>query len=189
MSRFASNYELGRPTRRCHVTGRELRVGDAYVAALLDQDASAKPLRLDFSLEAWNAEPKPIDHDRLIGSWRTHVHAAGEKPKPILDDETMLELFEATGDDEKRAGLRLVLALMLIRKRILAHEGNRGTSMLVRHRGTPREQANMIEVKDPGLDESTIGEVIMEIEGLASGGDAPAENAAGQSGNSSDAQA
>lgn len=165
-----SGYELGRPTRRCAVSGRELSVGEPYVAALVDQDGSVRPLRMDFSLAAWSAEPRPIAEDRLIGSWKTTVHAHGDRPKPILDDETMLELFEATADDPRRAGLRLVLALMLVRRRVLAHEGNRGTSMLVRVRGTPRADASsLIEVPDPGLDESTLTEVIIEIEAMAGG--------------------
>lgn len=171
-----NGYELGRPTRRCAASGRELAVGESYVAALVDQDGAARPARLDFSLQAWSAEPRPISEDRLIGSWKTTVHAHGERPKPILDDETMLELFEATADDPRRAGLRLVLALMLVRRRVLAHEGNRGSSMLVRVRGTPRaDAASLIEVPDPGLDESTLTEVIIEIEAMAGGDAEPPE--------------
>ncbi|MGH7133029.1 MAG: hypothetical protein ACREJO_13900 [Phycisphaerales bacterium] len=171
MSRFGmSGYELGRPTRRCASTGRELAVGEAYIAVLVDHDGSPKPARLDYSVQAWTEGRRPVSDDRLIGSWKTVVHAAGDKPKPILDDETMLELFDATAGDKRRAGLRLVLALMLIRRRVLAHEGNRGSAMLVRIRGTPRANgAEIIEVPDPGLDESTLAEVIMEMESLAGG--------------------
>ena len=174
-----SGYELGRPTRRCASTGRELAVGEAYIAVLVDQDNSPRPARLDYSTQAWTEGAggrRPISDDRLIGSWKTVVHAAGDKPKPILDDETMLELFEATAGDKRRAGLRLVLALMLIRRRVLAHEGNRGSAMLVRIRGNPRANgAEIIEVPDPGLDESTLAEVILEMESLAGGEAAPPE--------------
>jgi len=54
-----------------------------------------------------------------------------------------------------------------MRRRLLVLESNRPGVMLVRPRGVPRppEGPPLIEVIDPGVDESTIISVIAELEG------------------------
>lgn len=120
--------------------------------------------------------------------------------KPILDDDAMLDLFEQLGGepiqlkpgDESGAtasgGVPLsgwCLALMMIRRRLLSHESNKGTTLLVRPKGVPRPSAGgppLIEVKDPGFDVSTINDVLSELESLGVA-DAPAASAIGGASN------
>jgi len=189
-----TTYPIGRPQRSCAATGRPLAAGEHTVATLVENPQTGQIERRDFSLEAWNATPRPVPARLLLASWKVTVPATDEKPRPILDDDAMLDLFEQLdgGDtpappgstDEKpatgRAALRLVLALMMIRRRLLSHESNRGTTLLVRPRGVARPQAGgppLIEVKDPGLDAATINDVLSELESLGVA-DAPSSPAA-----------
>jgi len=191
MSRF-SGYPLGRPTRRCALTGRELAVGEQYIATLQDDGLASPPRRADYSEESWRSGQRPRG---VLAFWRAHVHAPGHTaPKHALDDATLTDLFEQTsepgasfdamnpaaqadapGDDDAQSqrdphrhlALRFVLALLMMRRRLLVLESNRPGVMLVRPRGVPRppEGPPLIEVIDPGVDESTIISVIAELEG------------------------
>ncbi|HYC99771.1 MAG TPA: hypothetical protein VEB22_00960 [Phycisphaerales bacterium] len=188
-----TTYPIGRPQRTCAATGRPLAPGEHTFATLVENPQSGLIERRDFSAEAWNATPRPVSPRHLLASWKVTVPATDEKPRPILDDDAMLDLFEQLGAgdaagaeaaEEKpaagRAALRLVLALMMIRRRLLSHESNRGTTLLVRPRGVARPQAGgppLIEVKDPGLDAATINDVLSELESLGVA-DAPSSPAA-----------
>jgi hypothetical protein len=194
-----TTYPIGRPQRVCAATGVALLPGDHSIATLVENRQTGLIERHDYSLDAWNRTPRPVHARDLIAAWKVTVPATDEKPKPILDDDAMLDLFEQLGGegaevvtDEPEAGegaakasgraaLRMVLALMMIRRRLLAHEGNKGTTLLVRPKGVARPAAGgpaLIEVKDPGLDESTINEVLSELESLGVA-DAPAGGASG----------
>jgi len=176
-----TTYPIGRPQRTCAATGHTLNPGDNSVATLVENPQTGLVERRDFSTAAWNATPRPVPARHLLAAWKVVVPATDEKPRPILDDDSMLDLFEqlsepepVPGDEDAkpavgRAALRLVLALMMIRRRLLVHEGNRGASLLVRPRGVARPQAGgpaLVEVVDPGLDASTINDVLSELESL-----------------------
>ncbi len=197
MNAWTGSYTIGRPQRRCSATGRVLVAGEKYVAALLDPPlnppadlpahavptasthALGKPERRDYALEVWDAaEPQGrlFEPGRLVGAWRSQVATGQEKPKAILDDEAMLDLFTQTQQSgPARAGLRMVLALLLIRRRVLAHEGTRNADMLVRVRGTPRPPQGppLIHVHDPSLSDTAIAELLGQLESMCQGADEP----------------
>lgn len=190
-----TTYPIGRPQRTCAATGRALVAGEHTIATLVENPQTNLVERRDFCAEAWNATPRPVPARQLLASWKVTVPTSDEKPKPILDDDAMLDLFEQLGAGDivpaaedgdapkpstARAALRLVLALMMIRRRLLSHESNRGTTLLVRPRGVPRPSAGgppLIEVSDPGLDTATINDVLSELESLGVA-DAPVATAA-----------
>lgn len=183
MSRFsATSYPIGRSTHVCAASGRALADGEACVAAIIEGAADGKLSRADFALEQWEAGARPTG-GMLVGYWRTHVGAAERSTKPVLDEESMLELLQQIEPGEgKRDALRLVLALMLLRGRALAQEGYKQGKMLLRPRGIPRppEGPPLIEVADSGLDEATISEVMTEIEPMVGmGGSAAPESSGG----------
>jgi hypothetical protein len=114
MTRFASNYPVGRSTRTCAATGRSLAEGERCIAALVENDREQLE-RLDFSLDAWEAGARPTGRGlRLIGFWRTTATAAERHRGPVLDEESLLELLTGIEPGEpRRDALRLVLALSL----------------------------------------------------------------------------
>ncbi len=185
-----SSYPIGRPTRTCASTGRPLTTGEHYVAALVEQPGAAAPVRIDYSIEAWDAalhSTPLVPSDQLIAYWRGVVPDPTIKTKPVLDDDALLDLFEQTAGEDlpatdaqaqadpsakpsaSRAAVRFVLAILLVRRRLLSQEGSApGGVVKLRRKGDPRppEGPPLLEVTDPGLDESTLAEVLMQLEDL-----------------------
>lgn len=163
MSRFSSNpsYDISRATGCCAATGEPIRPGDGYVATLCEREGEEGFERLDYSLSAWERGERP---PRLFSSWRTTMPEPGGRAKPLVDDEVLLNLFHRLADDEQpqRIAYRFVIALILLRKRLLKHESTRqhnGASVwLMRLKGDPAE-APPVEVIDPHLSEEQVREV------------------------------
>lgn len=198
-----SAYPIGTSSRRCAATGRDLLTGEAYVAALVQSPDSDDIRREDFSAASWDAGARPRKPLAMIGFWRGTVHepGAGKKRFLLIDDAALLELFEQTGEDLEGVGhgsdadfkaaaeadrlaFRFVLALLLMRKRLLIHErntpippggGGGRPNLLVRVKGEPRPEGAgtpgelaLIEVVDPGLDEAAILRVTQQLRAVLS---------------------
>jgi hypothetical protein len=111
------DYQIQPSTRRCIVTGRELRPGESFYSVLLDE--GGKFLRQDYSREAWQGPP-----ENAFSFWLGHVPAAeGRKPQPI-DDDLLLDCFERLEEttEASRVQFRYVVALLLMRRRRLKFE-------------------------------------------------------------------
>ena len=148
MARIAgTQYSIGSATRRCAATDRELATGDRFVAALVQRPEEEVFERLDFSEQAWMDGTRPARGLTLYGFWRGVVQEPGAKKRLLIDDQSLLELFEQSEDDlggaagtdgqvaptnSERLAFRFVLGLILLRKRLLVQEGSKGRNMLVR---------------------------------------------------------
>jgi hypothetical protein len=184
-----TGYEISRPTGVCAATGRVIGVGEEFVAALAEDEGGERLERLDYSVEAWAGGARPGAPLRLFGHWRATMRAAGDKRRPFIDDAALVDLFaQLEGATEPgRVSFRYLLALMLIRKRLLKYEGTRAGSvrgeeggpaaskiMLVRA-ATPAgaTPAENVEVVDPGMDDAAIAAAVEELSAvLADGGSA-----------------
>src|SRR5438270_239753 len=105
-------YEIELHTRRCAVTGRELKPGERYYAALIEDGVQLT--RRDYCAEAWQGPP-----DDAFSFWTGHVPPTGEKPRPRFDDDLLEECFlrlEGAADSSK-VNFRYVVALLLVRRR------------------------------------------------------------------------
>lgn len=174
-----SSFHIAHPTGVCRATGRPIGVGETYIAALVEPAGVDELEREDYSLEAWNGGARPEGRGggrRLFASWRA-VMAAPNSPRRVLaDDDSLLDLFEQLAEetDPRKVAFRFVLALLLIRRRVLAFEGSDAGKLLVRERGVERPPKGPppIEVIDPELDEETIAAVIEQMKAIT--GDEPA---------------
>ncbi|MEO0474429.1 MAG: hypothetical protein AAF085_00470 [Planctomycetota bacterium] len=137
MSQLQNTYDIQRPTGVCAATGRELEPGETVYAALVDPPAEDRSeeqrkandkgelpmLRVDVSADAW--EESAFRPPYLFGFWRTEVPEPNEKKKLLVGDaaiqELMLSMEDATED--KQLAFRYVLALILLRKKLLRHDG------------------------------------------------------------------
>lgn len=173
---FSSSYPISRSTGRCAATGREFSVGEAIVAALVEVEGREDLQRLDYSVAAWaeGARPgtgaKPGEAARLFASWRATHQPADTKKKLLLGDDELLDLFEqlAASDQPRQRAFRYVLALLLVRRRILVYEGQQSSSegpvMRVREKRLAAETpAPIVDVPDPGLDDETTAAVIEQL--------------------------
>lgn len=164
------SYQIGRSPGACAVSGRTLEPGERYVAAIVDRETGEGFDRVEYAIEEWERGTRP---DRLFGYWRAVVPEKDAKPKMLVDDESMLEFFDSLGDAPEQAALRFVLTLLLLRKRLLKHVGQRHTKesreMLVRRRGEPAD-APAIAVTDPGLDVREVETLAAQLEPVLAGG-------------------
>ncbi len=206
MSQFnASSYEIPKTSGVCVSNGRELQPGEPYYAVLVElpadqlpneeapkekvasKDKAAEALRalglcrLDVSTEAWEGGFRP---EGLFGFWKSTVPEPTEKKKLFVDDSILMNLLERLADatEPDRLAFRYVLALILMRKKLLRYDGN--NTREVEADGQTVEQTFWkltpkldlskgplgkwhpdvtLEVLDPKLDESRIEEVMGQL--------------------------
>lgn len=138
MSQFQQPaYHVPRTRGVCHATGRELQPGETIYACLVEltddehdrlrkehpnDPALALGLRrVDVSKQAWEAGDRP---DRLFSFWKSAVPEPNAKKKLFIDDATLLQLLVRLEDAEtpERLAFRFVLALILLRKKLLRYD-------------------------------------------------------------------
>ena len=108
------DFEVSRCTRRCAASDRELQPGEAFFSVLIPQGGQV--VRQDFSVAEWKGPP-----EKAIGWWKGTMADASRKPQ-WAPHEVMLEFFEGLEQDPTREDLRYVLALLLVRRRVLRLE-------------------------------------------------------------------
>ena len=108
-----TEYEIQGPARVCAATGRELKPGDRFFAALTE--AGGKLVRADYAADAWPGPPPGA-----VAYWAGKVPAAGHRPKkPPINDELLLDCFDRLKASADPDGLnfRYVAALLLMRRK------------------------------------------------------------------------
>lgn len=157
-------YSVARPTRRCAATGVEIGPGKSFVATLVEKPGEEDLVRLDFSTEAWAGGARPEPPAQMFGFWKASMGDGDANVRQLLDDEELLDLFEQLAEttDEKRVAFRFVLALVLIRKRLLMYEGgtpadaSAGKTGVLRVRRRRDAAGELLEVVDPGMDDAAV---------------------------------
>lgn len=165
MSRAPGSFQLGRFTASCAADGRALVPGEAIVATLCDAPAGDESghefVRRDFSLEAWNSGKRP---ESLVCFWRTTAPEGDQKRRLLVDDDTLLELFDRLEGDERpqRIAYRWLMCLILLRKRMLRQvrieRGDEAEWWLVQKRGMD-ETIPPIRVLNPRIRDEDLQEL------------------------------
>src|SRR5262249_59726300 len=78
------DYQIQPSTRRCSVTGRELRPGERYYSVLLDE--AGKFIRKDYGAEAWQGPP-----DGAFSFWAGRVPPPPGRRRPPIDHHRSLD--------------------------------------------------------------------------------------------------
>ena len=167
MSRISTTWDIGRFTGRCAATGSTLEPGTPCIAALVERaDDPAAPLaRLDFSEEGWGSGERPAG---VVAFWRSVVSAPDEKRRGFVDDQTLLDLFERLGGDERahRVRFRFVLMLLLVRKKLLRVAGTASEGGIETWQVLPKGAAEgepPVAVVNPKLDEAAMKEITEQL--------------------------
>lgn len=165
MSRFGADYHVGRATGRCESTGQALEPGSTCMATLCERAGDDAFDRVDYSLEAWESGARP---QGLYSYWKTIVPHPDARPSPLVDDSVLMELFERLGSDERpqRVAFRFVLALILMRKKLLKFTGRQGEGAdeqwLLQPRGSDPSQPPLA-VRNPNLTDDGVREMIEQL--------------------------
>ena len=109
-------YDIQRCTRKCAATSRELKPGETVYSVLVAEGADI--VRRDYSAEGWSGPP-----EKSLGWWKSTVEGSGTRKLHWAPHEVILHYFEQLENDPSRADLRYVLALLMVRRRIVRSEG------------------------------------------------------------------
>jgi hypothetical protein len=122
------DYEIRRSERHCARTGRELAPGEEFYSVLTR--AGAELVRQDFATDAWQGPP-----ENAVGWWKARVPAPDAKRMHWAPNDVILGLFDELAGQPEQADLRYVLALLLIRRRVMrleeTQQGDEGETMLL----------------------------------------------------------
>lgn len=103
---------LHRPRGSCSVTGRPLAPGEVFYSALVRGSAGLE--RVDVCGAAWTGPP-----ESALAVWRS-ILPAGDAARPTLAPvDVLLDLLEELEPQPDDASLRYLLALQLVRRRVL----------------------------------------------------------------------
>ncbi|MEX0819797.1 MAG: hypothetical protein WD070_09380 [Pirellulaceae bacterium] len=109
------DFDIQRCTRHCAKTEREFRPGEIFLSVLIPQGASV--VRHDYSREAWDELP-----ENAIAWWKSQMPEPNAKKVNWAPNDVMLHYFEQLESDPARADVRYVLALLMVRRRIVRIE-------------------------------------------------------------------
>lgn len=153
-----TDYQIQENTRRCAVTGRELKPGERFYAVLIDE--GAKFVRKDYSGEAWQGPPAGC-----FSFWAGRVPDRDDKHRPRFDDDLLMDCFQRLeGQTEPgRVHFRYVVALLLMRrKRLKFEEAKTEAGQEVLSLRCTRTRAQY-QVVNPRLNETEMAAVQEEV--------------------------
>lgn len=146
------DYEIQRCTRHCASSGRELLEGETFYSVLLPRGAELS--RLDYAADAWNGPPADA-----LGWWKSQMPTREAKKAQLAPSDVLLELFVGLADQPEQIDKRYVLALLLVRRRIMRLEETQTddhgqeTLVLYCHRDESMHRVAVLLPSDPRADE------------------------------------
>lgn len=109
------DYDIQRFTRHCAATGRELGPGEEFYSVLVAEGSQTK--RMDFSAGSWQGPPSGA-----LGWWKSQVPGQNARRAGWAPNDVMLGYFEDLAEKPHEQDKRYVLALLLVRRRVMRHE-------------------------------------------------------------------
>jgi len=157
-------WEIQKTSGICSGTGNELQPGEEYYAALIDIENGFE--RRDYSIAYWQ-EQKP----EVYSHWKTHIPLPNQKKKLFVEDGILINFFERLAEEKQpeRVNFRFVLALILMRKRLLKYEDSRRDGLEEIWKMRFVRETKIHEVVNPQLDDDQIEQVSKELGSILQG--------------------
>ncbi len=93
-------------------TDRELQPGDVFYSVLVAEGAAV--VRRDYLADTWEGPPP-----NAIGIWKSQVPDVHNKKMHWAPNDVILHYFEQLASEPDKADIRYVLALLMVRRRIV----------------------------------------------------------------------
>ncbi len=112
-----TEYTISRASGCCAVSGRAFEAGEEFYSVIVEAQEGLE--RRDYSLAAWEGPPPGA-----LCHFKTRLPAKEEARRTFVDDEVLINFFQrlAGAEDALKQRFRFVLALILLRKRLLKYE-------------------------------------------------------------------
>ncbi|MHC4426349.1 MAG: hypothetical protein ACYSYV_09655 [Planctomycetota bacterium] len=151
-------WEINKPLGRCWGSGEKIEYREEYFGALVETEEGLQ--RRDFCADYWESQ-KPD----AFCYWKTRLPDPGRKKQLFIDDQMLMAFFERLEKETEREKInfRFVLALILMRKRILKYDDTKieGDKEIWRLRIVGEKQT--AEVINPHLDDEQIEQLSSQI--------------------------
>jgi len=162
---MAKDFKLGKSGSFCKACNKDLKEGENIIAVARFEGEELA--REEYHPACW-VEPldsKPAsDHD-ILGVWQAKIPAEEEKKnkKLLVDDDLLINFFKRLEGQpqEDRVNFRFVLALILLRKKLLEYKNSfkRDGRDIWRMKFRKDDEDRIHEVADPGMDDEKISSV------------------------------
>ena len=156
-----SDWEVDKPLGQCYSTGRQIEPGEEYFGALVEIEEGLQ--RRDFCADYWESE-KP----NVFCYWKSKLPRPDEKKQIFVDDNMLMAFFERLENEtgQEKINFRFVLALILMRKRLLKYDATRDEEdkeiwrlRIVGDKSTD----NRTDVINPHLDDEQVSQLSSQI--------------------------
>lgn len=163
---ITTEYSVSRSVGKCAASGRDIRPGEAFFSALFEQGESFE--RRDYAAECWTGPPTDS-----FCAFRTKLADKPQRKNLLVDDDVLMQFFLRLrdADDGPKRNFRFVLALILMRKRLLKYDRTRrdGAAEVWELRGA--KDGMQHQVLNPRLDEDQVAAVTLELGSILAGGE------------------
>lgn len=156
-----AEFEVSRTQGRCAVSGRTFGPGEVFYTALYETAAGFE--RRDYAAEHWSAAPAGA-----FCTYRTRVAERPAKRRLDLNDEALLIFFERLAEetDPIKVSFRFVLALILMRKRVLRYEQTLRDSEEERWLLRVVKTGRLVPVRNPRMTETEVAAVTEQLKSV-----------------------
>ena len=153
-----SEWDINKPLGECFGTSRTIEAGEEYFGALVKTEEGLQ--RRDFCAEYWESE-KP----EVFCYWKTKLPHPDQKKQLFVDDQMLMAFFERLEKETEpeKVNFRFVLALILMRKRILKYDDTRNEDGREIWRLRIVGDKQITEVVNPHLDEEQIEDLSSQV--------------------------
>lgn len=156
-----SDWEVDKPLGQCYGTGRKIEHGEEYFGALIEVEDGLQ--RRDYCADYWDSEKPDV-----FCYWKSRLPQPDEKKQIFIDDNMLMAFFERLENEteQEKVNFRFVLALILMRKRLLKYDATRFEDekeiwrlKIVGDKST----VNLAEVINPHLDDEQVKQLSSQI--------------------------
>ncbi|MEE2989476.1 MAG: hypothetical protein VX715_02610 [Planctomycetota bacterium] len=106
------DFQIKRCTRQCHVSGEQFHPGDVFFSVLVSEGPEV--LRRDYSEAAWPGPP-----EQSLGWWKSRMPKPSATKIHWAPNDILLHYFDQLSSELSQQDMRYVLALLMVRRRIL----------------------------------------------------------------------
>ncbi len=159
---MAREYDIQHASGSCSKCERKLAGGEIYTAALFDSPDGFR--REDICSQCVEAAGEGASE--AFSAWTARVPVPDEPTQQFVDNQVLVGFFEKLADEGEpvKVTFRFVLALMLMRKKILVYDSTRrdddGVEIWTMHY---RKEGGSVEVVHPEMDDQQIVAVTSEL--------------------------
>lgn len=115
-----AKFEVERTSGKCATTGAVLEEGEEFYAVLFEAEDGASFHRVDYSFAGWPGQPP----EGCYCHFKSRIPVKQKVKQLLIDNDSLITFFQRLESEQEplRIQFRFVLALLLMRKRLLRYD-------------------------------------------------------------------